>query len=110
MFKSSTGAAFLCAGLMLHGSANAANDLARRPTASQHVAAEKGDETCGSQVIAQFLGGMAVPSVRTAVMKAVGHERIRWVKPGTTITQDYQPDRLNVILDDRGRIMTMRCG
>jgi hypothetical protein len=34
----------------------------------------------------------------------------RIIPPGTAITEDYSPSRLNVDLDDKGRISRVWCG
>lgn len=60
--------------------------------------------------MSRYVGAVSATSIRASVGTAVGHDRIRWIKPGTAVTQDYRPDRLNIILDDAGRVMTMRCG
>lgn len=67
-------------------------------------------DSCGADLAARFIGATARPDVREAVKGSVAHDQIRWIKPGTAVTQDLRPDRLNVILSADGRILTMRCG
>ena len=76
-----------------------------KPTAQSRVA-----DTCGLEAARRYTAGIASPTIREAVAKATGHTRIRWIKPGEAVTQDYRTDRLNVIIDDNGKILTMRCG
>ncbi len=34
----------------------------------------------------------------------------RIIRPGTAVTQDYRPDRLNVHINNKGRIERIACG
>lgn len=36
-------------------------------------------------------------------------EGVRTIGPDTVVTQDFRPDRLNVMLDAEGRIVDLRC-
>ncbi|WP_409233823.1 I78 family peptidase inhibitor [Novosphingobium sp. MMS21-SN21R] len=65
---------------------------------------------CGASAVSRFIGASAASGVRAAIASSVGHDRIRWIKPGVAVTQDYRPDRLNVIVGSSGRVVTMRCG
>jgi hypothetical protein len=65
---------------------------------------------CGSENLARFVGAMATPAVRKAIESAAGQAPVRWIAPGQAITLDFNPARLNVMLDERNTIATMRCG
>lgn len=67
-------------------------------------------DACRSHTATRYLGAEATPSVRNAITLTTRNDHIRWIKPGTPVTQDFRADRLNIILDYTGRIMTMRCG
>lgn len=108
VFKSSIGAAFLCAAFIPQ--ASVAGDMNRRPPVPKSPPQDKDSDPCGTQAASRYVGVNAAAPVRASVATAVGHDDIRWIKPGTAVTQDYRPDRLNIILDDAGRVMTMRCG
>ena len=110
MLKLSIGAALLCATFIPQGALGAADDMARRPTAPKPAVPYKDADPCGTQAVSSYVGVNATAPVRAAIATALGHDRIRWIKPGTAVTQDYRPDRLNIILNDAGRVMTMRCG
>lgn len=110
MLKSLIGAALLCAAFTPQGALGAADDMSQRPSAPMPVIPAKDADTCRAQVVSRYVGAVVVTPLRFAVVTAAGHDRIRWIKPGAVVTQDYRPDRLNVILDDTGRIMTVRCG
>ena len=49
-------------------------------------------------------------STDTCSAAAAGKRAIRWVRPGSAVTQDMQPGRLNVIVVENGRIGSLRCG
>jgi len=107
---SSYGAAISCAALLSLAPAKAASDMAQRPTAPKPASPGKSGDSCGAQMNTQHLRATATPAVRAAIVSAIGHDRIRWIKPGAALTSDYRPDRLNIILDEAGTILTMRCG
>lgn len=67
-------------------------------------------DTCSLSLTARFVGARAVIEVRRAVLQAARPHPVRWIRPGQAITLDQNPARLNVIIDDSGRIAVMRCG
>ncbi|KPF87145.1 hypothetical protein IP81_18800 [Novosphingobium sp. AAP83] len=99
---------FLPGALLLLVAFGPADDMAQRPAPQKQGTRQP--DTCGSHTVTRFVGSDATPSVRHAITVASGQEQIRWIKPGTAVTQDFRADRLNVILDQAGRILTMRCG
>lgn len=68
------------------------------------------EDTCSLALTARFIGARAVAEVRGAVGQVARPHPVRWIAPGQAITLDQNPGRLNVILDDEGRIAAMRCG
>jgi hypothetical protein len=64
---------------------------------------------CGADRLRPFFERTAGPNTRNAIVRAVGHSRIRWIAPGQAVTQDLRPDRLNAELDGRGRIAKFDC-
>ncbi len=67
-------------------------------------------DTCSLALTARFVGARAVVEVRTAVQQAARPHPVRWIGPGQAITLEQNPQRLNVIIDEAGRIAAMRCG
>jgi hypothetical protein len=65
---------------------------------------------CGANRAAGYVGRVATPAVRVEVAQAVGHTRIRWIRPGDAVTMDYSEARLNADLDSTGKILGFRCG
>ncbi|WP_295530220.1 I78 family peptidase inhibitor [Novosphingobium sp. Chol11] len=66
--------------------------------------------SCGTDKVARFIGAVAVPLLRKAIESAAGHAPVRWIAPGQPVTLDFNPARLNIILDERNEIAAMRCG
>ena len=80
----------------------AASNTAGRPVAAATAdpaatLAEEGDG-CGAAKVKDFIGQEATSEVRGRLAASVGHNRIRWLGPGTAATMDYSPGRLNVSL------------
>jgi nitrous oxide reductase accessory protein NosL len=65
---------------------------------------------CGEGRLAKLMNQPENDETHAAVIAAVGHRHVRWVHPGDAVTMDYQPGRLNVIVDERGKIAATRCG
>lgn len=67
-------------------------------------------DTCSLSLTARFVGAHAVTEVRRTVRQVARPHPVRWIVPGQAITLDQNPQRLNVITDETGRIAVMRCG
>lgn len=48
--------------------------------------------------------------VEAEALLLTGAASLRWIAPNTMVTMDYRPDRLNLHLDRRGRILRINCG
>ena len=66
--------------------------------------------SCATEKVARFIGATATPAVRKAVESVAGRAPVRWIAPGQAITLDFSPARLNIMIDEQGKIATMRCG
>lgn len=67
--------------------------------------------TCGADKAKTFIGRQDRPTTRADLVKAVGHDRIRWLGPDDAMTMDFSPERLNVLLDAQKRTITgVHCG
>ena len=66
-------------------------------------------DACGADHARAFLHRPATRVVRAQVRRAVGHDRIRWIRPGEPVIQDLRANRLNMQLDRRGRIAVVDC-
>jgi|APCry1669189241_1035207.scaffolds.fasta_scaffold72454_2 Peptidase inhibitor I78 family len=74
------------------------------------IAAPPSPDTCRLALTRRFVGAQAVAEVRRALRTLAAPSPVRWIAPGQAITTDSNPARLNVILDEKGRIAVMRCG
>ena len=80
------------------------------PGTSTPIPADAPPAACGADKAAKFVGKNATPDVRAQVIEAVGHSRIRWIRPGDAVTMDFSEGRLNVDLNAADRITGVRCG
>ena len=64
---------------------------------------------CGADKAAAFIGQRADATVRKRVIGAVISRDIRWIKPGDAVIENFSPDRLNIMLDAKGRIESADC-
>lgn len=67
-------------------------------------------DACNSSAGGEAIGRKDTPALRAEMARKVGHGRIRWLPPGTIVTQDYRVDRLNVDIDAGGVVVRARCG
>ena len=65
---------------------------------------------CGSRQLDRFVGKKRTDAISAEVARISEAKSIRWIKPGTAVTMDYRPERLNVDLDDKGVITGFHCG
>ena len=66
-------------------------------------------DTCQREPGQSFLGQRASADVGTAILRATGATRIRWVPPRTAVTMDYGIGRVTVSYDDDYRITAVSC-
>lgn len=64
---------------------------------------------CGADRARAYVGRIATPALRARIERVVGHDQIRWIKPGEPVIQDLRHNRLNMQLDKRGRIAIADC-
>ena len=68
-------------------------------------------DDCNAPKAEPFVGRTADPATRRELTAAVAPiTAIRWVGPGDATTEDYSPQRLNVMLDVSGKIVSVHCG
>jgi hypothetical protein len=66
---------------------------------------------CNAPQAERFIGERDTPAVREQLAEAVAPiTAIRWVGPGDATTEDYSPQRLNVMLDAGRMITEVHCG
>lgn len=64
------------------------------------------DASGGQRLVGQpFRGGIGERARRLT-----GSKMVRVIRPGQAVTMDYRVERVNVSIDDRGRVESIRCG
>lgn len=64
----------------------------------------------GDAKVAKMVGHVWREALRAETLKRSGASDLRVIAPGTVVTMDYRPDRLNIETDDQGRITRLKCG
>ncbi|HEY0295838.1 MAG TPA: I78 family peptidase inhibitor [Bordetella sp.] len=65
---------------------------------------------CDAQPVQNMLGQAYGDSVGESVRQRSGSNAVRLLKPGQVMTMEYNPARINIILDAKGAIEALRCG
>lgn len=65
---------------------------------------------CSAAPTTRFVGQALDADVEQQAKAASGARSVRVVRPGMAVTMDYRYDRLNVEVDDAGRILRLHCG
>ncbi|EHJ62989.1 lipoprotein [Novosphingobium pentaromativorans US6-1] len=66
-------------------------------------------QSCGAEQLGSYVGQPASDEVLGLIRQWRGDNPIRVLKPGSAMTMDYRPNRLNVFLDDKGMIEKFEC-
>ncbi|GGZ10428.1 I78 family peptidase inhibitor [Novosphingobium colocasiae] len=86
----------------------AACSSATPPAATPPPAQEQPD--CGAGALGSYIGTPGTDAAIAAIQAWRGDKPLRVLKPGSVMTMDYRFDRLNIELDDKGVIKSVRCG
>jgi hypothetical protein len=65
---------------------------------------------CDTQPVQNMLGQAYSDSVGDTLRQRANARAIRVLKPGQVMTMEYNPTRINIILDAKGAIEALRCG
>jgi hypothetical protein len=71
-------------------------------------AAEAGK--CDAAPVQGYVGSHASGPVVEKIVAESGARSARVIRPGMAVTMDYREDRVNVRVDDEGRIASIACG
>ena len=66
--------------------------------------------SCDDKAAAAFVGQAISEDVAGRARAAAGARGVRVIRPGMAVTMDYREGRLNLHLDDDGRITRATCG
>lgn len=70
---------------------------------------EHGAGNCDASKVQDLVGRQRSEALGAEALRRSGAKALRWIEPGSAITQDLRSDRLNIDLDSRGRITGLRC-
>ena len=65
---------------------------------------------CNAEALADLVGHAATQELGAEALRRSGSRALRWIRPGDIVTMDYREDRLNIHLDDQGRVERFNCG
>ncbi|MGM0982547.1 MAG: I78 family peptidase inhibitor [Pseudomonadota bacterium] len=98
-------------GLMLMTACSATNEsTVPRDPAPEPPRVNEGDDACGAGRVQDRVGRAFDEALRASLREQSGAEALRVMRPGEAHTLDYRAERLNVRLDERGRITALDCG
>ena len=66
--------------------------------------------TCNAAATAGLIGRPASSALGAEALRLSGAGIMRWLRPGEIVTMEFREDRLNIDLDERGRVKRVRCG
>lgn len=65
---------------------------------------------CDAAPAQRYVGQKADSAVVQAALTATKAKQVRVIKPDMMVTMDFRSDRLNVRVDDDGKIIAITCG
>ncbi|MHA6719306.1 I78 family peptidase inhibitor [Sphingomonas sp. RS6] len=65
---------------------------------------------CNANPVLALKGKPRSAATEAEALQRSGAKRVRWIEPGSAVTMDFRPDRLNLSLDETGTITDARCG
>jgi len=69
-----------------------------------------GEQSCDAEAAQRFVGQKADETTVKAAVAASGAKSARVIKPDTMVTMDFRGDRVNIRVDDAGKIIAVTCG
>ncbi|AIT28400.1 I78 family peptidase inhibitor [Bordetella holmesii] len=69
-----------------------------------------GGKSCDAQPTQRMVGQAFSDSASSNVLSGSGSSTVRVLKPGQVMTLEYNPSRVNIIVDGQGKISAIRCG
>jgi hypothetical protein len=91
-------------------SADIAAPASNGPSSSYAPAPDAQQGDCNADPVQNMIGQSYSDSVGVSLQQRSGSQALRLLKPGEVMTMEYNPTRINVILDDHGAIEALRCG
>jgi hypothetical protein len=69
-----------------------------------------GGQMCDAQSVQNLIGTQLTSSVENQIKEKSSSSKTRVLKPGEVMTMEYDPRRINLILDQQGALTALRCG
>lgn len=66
--------------------------------------------SCDASKAQALIGKARSKELGADALRLAGARALRWIAPGTMVTMDYREDRLNLHVDERGRVTKVACG
>jgi Peptidase inhibitor I78 family len=66
--------------------------------------------TCNAAAARALVGRAATPELVARARRLTGARRVRSIHPGTMVTMDYSPDRLNIHIGPDDKVERFACG
>ncbi|SDI19057.1 I78 family peptidase inhibitor [Pseudomonas panipatensis] len=95
--------ATLCAAILLAGCSSAG-----KPETQPAVAADAG--RCAAAPVQALIGKPLSAALVEQAKREAGAQRVRVLHPHDAVTLDYNPQRLNIDVDDRQQVLRLTCG
>jgi hypothetical protein len=67
-------------------------------------------DACGAAKLSAYRDQPFAGETRARIEGAIGHNRIRVIRPSDAVTMDFRADRLNIEIGANGRIERLHCG
>ncbi|HEY4546240.1 MAG TPA: I78 family peptidase inhibitor [Pedomonas sp.] len=82
------------------------------PSAAEAPVEPAADEQkqCNAEAVQTLVGQTHTEALSVDAVKQSGARTLRVIKPGMAVTMDYRIDRLNLELDEAGKVVAARCG
>jgi hypothetical protein len=80
------------------------------PPADAEEVPVRGAGKCDAAKAQGLIGKARSKTLGTDALRRTGARTLRWIRPGTMVTMDFREDRLNLHLDERGRVTKVNCG
>ena len=72
--------------------------------------AEEPPMKCDAKQTAWAKGQVADETLVERIRSETHSKGVRVIRPGMAVTMDYREDRVNIDVDDKGRVVNVRCG
>jgi hypothetical protein len=71
---------------------------------------QQGAGSCNAAGLDDLAGTAATQELGAAALRRSGASILRWMTPGMIVTMEYRGDRLNIHVDEQGRVSRVGCG